>query len=106
MRIRDIKLSLFANYDNSIGSFSGDVAVPFTLQSCSKPLTYAMALDTLGPDVVHKYVGTEPSGRNFNELVLDHNSLYNFVYFIVIRSSSGVVYLIPIILFCISFEEH
>ncbi|GBP28168.1 Glutaminase kidney isoform, mitochondrial [Eumeta japonica] len=51
----------------------GDVTVPFTLQSCSKPLTYAMALETLGPDVVHNYVGTEPSGRNFNELVLDHN---------------------------------
>ncbi|XP_047529386.1 uncharacterized protein LOC125065661 isoform X2 [Vanessa atalanta] len=51
----------------------GDVNVPFTLQSCSKPLTYAMALETLGPDVVHKYVGTEPSGRNFNELVLDYN---------------------------------
>ncbi|XP_050554518.1 glutaminase liver isoform, mitochondrial isoform X4 [Spodoptera frugiperda] len=51
----------------------GDVTVPFTLQSCSKPLTYAMALETLGPDVVHKYVGTEPSGRNFNELVLDYN---------------------------------
>lgn len=51
----------------------GDVTIPFTLQSCSKPLTYAMALDTLGPDVVHKYVGTEPSGRNFNELVLDDN---------------------------------
>ncbi|XP_045448598.1 glutaminase liver isoform, mitochondrial isoform X1 [Melitaea cinxia] len=51
----------------------GDVNVPFTLQSTSKPLTYAMALETLGPDVVHKYIGTEPSGRNFNELVLDHN---------------------------------
>ncbi|KAL0851088.1 hypothetical protein ABMA28_006961 [Loxostege sticticalis] len=51
----------------------GDVTVPFTLQSTSKPLTYAMALETLGPDVVHKYVGTEPSGRNFNELVLDFN---------------------------------
>ncbi|XP_072942454.1 glutaminase liver isoform, mitochondrial isoform X2 [Epargyreus clarus] len=51
----------------------GDVNVPFTLQSCSKPLTYAMALETLGPDNVHKYVGTEPSGRNFNELVLDYN---------------------------------
>lgn len=35
-----------------------------------------MALETLGPDVVHKYVGTEPSGRNFNELVLDYNSAY------------------------------
>ncbi|KAG7310587.1 hypothetical protein JYU34_003380 [Plutella xylostella] len=51
----------------------GDVTSPFTLQSCSKPLTYAMALETLGPDVVHGYVGTEPSGRNFNELVLDYN---------------------------------
>lgn len=52
----------------------GDVNVPFTLQSCSKPLTYAIALDELGQDVVHKYVGQEPSGRNFNELILDHNS--------------------------------
>ncbi|KAJ9586855.1 hypothetical protein L9F63_019537 [Diploptera punctata] len=51
----------------------GDVNIPFTLQSCSKPLTYAIALDQLGSDVVHKYVGQEPSGRNFNELVLDHN---------------------------------
>ncbi|XP_022914987.1 glutaminase kidney isoform, mitochondrial isoform X2 [Onthophagus taurus] len=51
----------------------GDVNVPFTLQSCSKPLTYAIALDELGQDVVHNYVGQEPSGRNFNELILDHN---------------------------------
>ncbi|XP_049692474.2 glutaminase liver isoform, mitochondrial isoform X1 [Helicoverpa armigera] len=51
----------------------GDVNVPFTIQSCSKPLTYAMALETLGAELVHKYVGTEPSGRNFNELVLDYN---------------------------------
>uniref|UniRef100_A0A1Y1N5E0 glutaminase n=3 Tax=Photinus pyralis TaxID=7054 RepID=A0A1Y1N5E0_PHOPY len=51
----------------------GDVNVPFTLQSCSKPLTYAIALDQLGEDVVHHYVGQEPSGRNFNELILDYN---------------------------------
>nr|XP_016943398.1 glutaminase liver isoform, mitochondrial isoform X3 [Drosophila suzukii] len=51
----------------------GDVEVPFTLQSCSKPLTYAIALEKLGPKVVHSYVGQEPSGRNFNELVLDQN---------------------------------
>ncbi|XP_013104745.2 glutaminase liver isoform, mitochondrial isoform X1 [Stomoxys calcitrans] len=51
----------------------GDVDVPFTLQSCSKPLTYAIALEKLGANVVHSYVGQEPSGRNFNELVLDHN---------------------------------
>lgn len=52
----------------------GDVNIPFTLQSCSKPLTYAIALDLLGADVVHRYVGQEPSGRNFNELILDYNS--------------------------------
>ncbi|CAH0562557.1 unnamed protein product [Brassicogethes aeneus] len=51
----------------------GDVHTPFTIQSCSKPLTYAIALDLLGADVVHNYVGQEPSGRNFNELILDHN---------------------------------
>lgn len=51
----------------------GDVNVPFTLQSCSKPLTYALALELLGSKVVHKYVGQEPSGRNFNELILDYN---------------------------------
>ncbi|XP_046384446.1 glutaminase liver isoform, mitochondrial-like [Ischnura elegans] len=51
----------------------GDTDVPYTLQSCSKPLTYAIALDELGADLVHQYVGQEPSGRMFNELVLDHN---------------------------------
>ncbi|CAL1681849.1 unnamed protein product [Lasius platythorax] len=60
----------------------GDTSIPFTLQSCSKPLTYAIALDRLGPEVVHQYVGQEPSGRNFNELVLDydkkpHNPMIN-----------------------------
>uniref|UniRef100_A0A336LR31 glutaminase n=2 Tax=Culicoides sonorensis TaxID=179676 RepID=A0A336LR31_CULSO len=51
----------------------GDSNVPFTLQSCSKPLTYAIALEQLGADLVHQYIGQEPSGRNFNELVLDYN---------------------------------
>ncbi|XP_046469853.1 glutaminase kidney isoform, mitochondrial isoform X5 [Neodiprion pinetum] len=51
----------------------GDTSLPFTLQSCSKPLTYAIALERLGQETVHQYVGQEPSGRNFNELVLDYN---------------------------------
>ncbi|XP_011171015.1 glutaminase liver isoform, mitochondrial isoform X2 [Solenopsis invicta] len=60
----------------------GDTSIPFTLQSCSKPLTYAIALDRLGQEMVHQYVGQEPSGRNFNELVLDyskkpHNPMIN-----------------------------
>lgn len=61
----------------------GDVNIPFTIQSCSKPLTYGIALDLLGAETVHNYVGQEPSGRNFNELILDHNS--NIVYFVFIN---------------------
>ncbi|KAK7084025.1 hypothetical protein SK128_003480 [Halocaridina rubra] len=52
----------------------GDVNVPFTLQSCSKPLNYALALGMTGTDRIHKFVGMEPSGRYFNELVLDYNN--------------------------------
>lgn len=59
----------------------GDVTVPFTIQSCSKPLTYAIALEKLGEHEVHRYVGQEPSGRNFNELVLDYNS--KFIMYII-----------------------
>lgn len=40
----------------------------------SKPVTYAIALNELGNETVHKYVGTEPSGRMFNAIVLDYNS--------------------------------
>ena len=40
----------------------------------SKPLNYAIALNELGSNVVHKYVGQEPSGRKFNDLDLDYNS--------------------------------
>lgn len=40
----------------------------------SKPLTYAIALNELGQETVHRYVGQEPSGRMFNELILDYNS--------------------------------
>jgi len=32
---------------------------------------YAFALQEIGKDAVHKYVGQEPSGHLFNELVLD-----------------------------------
>ena len=70
----------------------GDTNIPFTLQvsltalllrrkprsissqSCSKPFTYAVGLNELGADIVHKYVGQEPSGRMFNELSLDFNN--------------------------------
>lgn len=48
----------------------GDSRTHFTIQSMSKPLTYALALERLGPDVVHRRVGVEPSGDPFNEISL------------------------------------
>ncbi|WKY01090.1 hypothetical protein Q1695_015244 [Nippostrongylus brasiliensis] len=42
-------------------------------QSVSKPFTYALVHDELGPEQLHSYVGQEPSGRLFNDISLDHN---------------------------------
>mmetsp|Transcript_32261 Transcript_32261/g.47463 ORF Transcript_32261/g.47463 Transcript_32261/m.47463 type:complete len:1175 (+) Transcript_32261:92-3616(+) len=49
----------------------GDCDTPFCVQSVSKVITYAIAQTQHGPDVVHKHVGVEPSGRAFNEMALD-----------------------------------
>ena len=55
----------------------GNVETPFTMQSCSKPFTYGICLNELGEETVRRYVGHEPSGRNFNEICLDsHSKLY------------------------------
>lgn len=60
----------------------GDTDTFFSVQSCCKPINYAIALETLGEDYVHTYVGREPSGQAFNELLLNkygkpHNPLIN-----------------------------
>ncbi|CAH8865593.1 unnamed protein product [Trichobilharzia szidati] len=52
----------------------GDSNVPFTMQSSSKPVTYAIALTDLGPEYVHQYVGYEPSGLPFNQISLNHKN--------------------------------
>ena len=52
----------------------GDTKTPFTMQSCSKPFTYAVCLNELGSETVHQYVGQEPSGRMFNNLCLDYSN--------------------------------
>uniref|UniRef100_A0A8C7UXN9 glutaminase n=1 Tax=Oncorhynchus mykiss TaxID=8022 RepID=A0A8C7UXN9_ONCMY len=48
---------------------AGDTKVPFCLQSCVKPLEYAIAVHEIGTEHVHRYVGKEPSGLKFNQLV-------------------------------------
>uniref|UniRef100_A0A667ZTJ0 glutaminase n=1 Tax=Myripristis murdjan TaxID=586833 RepID=A0A667ZTJ0_9TELE len=49
----------------------GDTKQPFCLQSCVKPLEYAIAVHEAGTEKVHRYVGMEPSGLKFNKLSLD-----------------------------------
>ncbi|KAM9786160.1 glutaminase kidney isoform, mitochondrial-like [Neosynchiropus ocellatus] len=60
----------------------GDTKVPFCLQSCMKPLEYAIAVHELGSEEVHHFVGKEPSGFKFNKLSLSeedkpHNPMVN-----------------------------
>ena len=74
----------FCDTTGKITSF-GDAKVDFCLQSCSKPLTYCLARQLQNcqkTGTVHAHVGYEPSGRAFNEFVLNreglpHNPLIN-----------------------------
>ncbi|MDJ0361512.1 glutaminase A [Rhodococcus sp. H29-C3] len=49
----------------------GDTATPFTIQSISKPFTYALALTDRGEAAVARKIDIEPSGEPFNEISLD-----------------------------------
>jgi glutaminase len=67
--------------DGQRASF-GDAWMPFSAQCIHKPLTYSRALEDCGPDALHSRIGCEPSGRSFNDIVLDganrpHNPMLN-----------------------------
>ena len=49
----------------------GDADAVFTIQSTSKPLTFCLALELAGPELVASRVGIEPSGDPFNAIVFD-----------------------------------
>ncbi len=50
---------------------AGDTRVCFPIQSVSKPMTFSLALDRHGFDVVSERVDVEPTGVSFNALTLD-----------------------------------
>jgi glutaminase len=62
----------------------GDTADEFSVQSTSKAINYGIALDQLGPEEVHRWVGQEQSGGPFNDPLLSlradgrpHNPMIN-----------------------------
>lgn len=81
---------------------TGDTDIRFTIQSISKVISLAAALEVCGFDKVFEKVGMEPSGDAFNSLVkLDLSS--NYPYNPMINSGAIAVasYLMP----RLSFEE-
>ncbi|HMT05894.1 MAG TPA: glutaminase A [Solirubrobacterales bacterium] len=48
----------------------GDTRRKFTIQSISKPLTFALALEAVGEQEVRRHVDVEPSGEAFNSITL------------------------------------
>ncbi len=53
---------------------TGDDEIRFDLQSASKPVVYALALDERGVEEVAQRIGVEPSGDPFNDISLEAGS--------------------------------
>lgn len=62
--------AVFATLDGEVYG-AGDVDTELTIQSISKPFTYALALAGRGFGPVLARVGVEPSGEAFNEISLE-----------------------------------
>lgn len=53
---------------------AGDADVEFTIQSISKPFTYALAIADQGLETVLEHIDVEPSGDAFNEISLERET--------------------------------
>ncbi|WP_433491848.1 glutaminase [Nocardia grenadensis] len=62
--------AVFATVDGQVYG-AGDIDTEFTIQSISKPFTYALALTDRGFGPVLAKVGVEPSGEAFNQISLE-----------------------------------
>jgi len=49
----------------------GDASVPFTIQSVSKAITFAMLLERVGQEETYRYVGVQPMAEPFNAINLN-----------------------------------
>ncbi|QSB16650.1 glutaminase [Natronosporangium hydrolyticum] len=65
--------AVFAMVDGAVYG-AGDIDTEFTIQSISKPFTYALALSDRGFDPVLAKVGVEPSGEAFNQISLESDT--------------------------------
>ncbi|WP_407565420.1 glutaminase [Streptomyces sp. 184] len=65
--------AVFATVDGEVYG-AGDIDTEFTIQSISKPFTYALALADRGFDAVLAKVGVEPSGEAFNQISLESDT--------------------------------
>ncbi|GAA2116982.1 glutaminase [Actinomadura alba] len=65
--------AVFATVDGEVYG-AGDIDTEFTIQSISKPFTYALALADRGFDPVLAKVGVEPSGEAFNQISLESDT--------------------------------
>jgi glutaminase len=52
----------------------GDSRAEFTIQSISKPFTYALILDELGSPIVRDRIGVEPTGEVFNSIAIEEST--------------------------------
>lgn len=81
---------------------SGDADVRFTIQSISKVISLAVALECFGHEKIFERVGMEPSGDSFNSLIkldLDNDHPYNPMI------NSGAIAITSYLVSAVSFEK-